>query len=256
MDTSPRGLKTYIESDDRAWDRLGGGEKLLAIWNGVVPPSRVCPWSGSQRRLARGEHEASDVCELPAPSGSHTESTSLTVVSITPTGSAPSTFVTSTIPFPRLTKTPSPTASTCFSSSTFTSCHYVGVGHGSVCVPASTCISWGPNNTPPPGTRCEQDSECSKYQCSEGSHTGCLVNAMGGVKFGTCQCLPDKAPTATEKEETPSTTSQPPTGTAPPARSGCNSASDCSAWVCPDGSKPSCDTQGSGDPFTQYCRCA
>ncbi|UNI19608.1 hypothetical protein JDV02_005787 [Purpureocillium takamizusanense] len=117
--------------------------------------------------------------------------------------------------------------------------------------PAANCLLDMKNATPPPGTRCEGDSECDRYKCTEGLQPGCLVKAMGGSRAGTCQCVPKEA--AASSSATPA----PPKKTAspPPARRYCDSRSDCAIWTCRDGSKPLCDTRASGDPFTKYCRC-
>ncbi|KAJ6437481.1 Aromatic-ring hydroxylase-like [Purpureocillium lavendulum] len=71
---------------------------------------------------------------------------------------------------------------------------------------------------------------------------------MGGSKHGTCQCVPEWVPPA---RPSPTKDRKPP----PPPGRYCDSVSDCDMWTCRDGSKPMCDTQASGDPFTKNCRC-
>lgn len=254
IDRSPLGLKAYITSNDLAWARTGQDGDLLSIWNGATPAPQSCPWSDGKRDVARGESVPPDVCKLPRPSGS-VSSRGTGAKSPTVTTRPPSTFITSTVPFPHISATPSPTVSICLSSAAYTSCHFVGGGHSPVCQDVPTCVRWAPKSTPPPGTRCERDSECDKYECVQGSKPGCWVNAMGGVKYGMCQCLPNE--TIQPTTETPSPTTSVvyvPTGTPPPAQANCNTTSDCTAWTCADGLKPVCDTQASGDPFSKTCR--
>lgn len=87
-------------------------------------------------------------------------------------------------PMPKLSTTTSPTGSSCVSTATVTTCRYVGVGHGSVCVENPTCLSWVPKNSPPPDTGCIADEDCANYRCAYDSHVGCLTHKLGRVAGG------------------------------------------------------------------------
>ncbi|KAJ9414791.1 hypothetical protein FOXG_17304 [Fusarium oxysporum f. sp. lycopersici 4287] len=50
---------------------------------------------------------------------------------------------------PKLSTTTSPAGSCCLLTATATTCHYVGVGHGSVCVENPTCLTWVPISASP-----------------------------------------------------------------------------------------------------------
>ncbi|KYK58137.1 hypothetical protein DCS_05150 [Drechmeria coniospora] len=199
-----------------------------------------------------------NIVEVERDTFSHTSG----VVTITATGPTQTdTGEPSNMPTLTGTAPSSSSSGECLSLSTFTSCHFVGGRQGSICVPTSTCVRWRPAETPSTGNRCEQDGECSNYKCAEGERPGCLVRGLGGERSGSCQCLQIATSSTVEggggspPETTMTTTSQEPKKTPPPDGFNCNSAADCAIWTCVDGSKPGCSSHGSGDPFTQHCRC-
>ncbi|KAH7146786.1 hypothetical protein B0J13DRAFT_524527 [Dactylonectria estremocensis] len=87
-------------------------------------------------------------------------------------------------PMPKLSTTTSPTGSSCVSTATVTTCRYVGVGHGSVCVENPTCLSWVPINSPPLDTGCIAHEDCANYWCVYGSHVGCFIHKLGNAVSG------------------------------------------------------------------------
>jgi hypothetical protein len=84
-------------------------------------------------------------------------------------------------PMPKLSTTTSPTGSSCVSTAVVTTCRYVGVGHGSICVGNPTCLSWVSISAPQLHTGCIAHEDCANYWCVYDSHVGCFKHKLGNA---------------------------------------------------------------------------